>query len=78
MLEILRPIIGVIVGILIVLYRNKICVYIQKSYKKMPQYEEGVKSLKVRFNVRPTIIAILGFLIAIFSIMGFIMGVIAP
>ena len=43
---------------------------LQKSYEKFPKYEDGVKSLNMKFTIRPIFITILESIILIVSIVG--------
>ena len=66
------PINGIIFGIILIVFRKKICELLQKSYEKFLKYEDGVKALNMKFTIRPIFITILGGLILIVSIFGLI------
>lgn len=77
MFNLFLPLIGVLVGILIIIFRIAISNAIRVSYEKMPKFEDGVKSLNLRFELRPIFIAILGIVILCFSAVGFLLGIIS-
>ena len=68
MMNFIRPTIGLILGILIIIFRKKICVYIEKLYNNFPIYKDGVKALNISFTVRPLFILVIGLLIIMFSL----------
>ncbi len=68
----LGPTIGLFIGLSIILFRKIIAALLENSYEKFPKYNDGIKTFKIRFKVRPAFIAILGLLISVFSIIGFI------
>ncbi len=47
------PINGIIFGIVLIVFRKKICILLQKSFENFPKYEDGVKTLNIRFTIRP-------------------------
>ena len=67
-----EPINGIILGILLIVFRNKVCMFLQRVYEKFPKYEDGVKMLNIKFTIRPIFITILGSLILIISIFALI------
>ena len=69
------PINGIILGIVLVVFRKKVCELLQKSYEKLPKYEDGVKALNMKFTIRPIFITILGSLILIISIVVLFQGI---
>jgi len=72
MVSIIGPLISLIVGILVIIFRNKIGLYIQKSYESFPQYKDGVKTFKMKFSVKPAYIVIVGIIIFFFSFISLI------
>ena len=66
------PLISFIVGILSIIFRNKICLYVQKSYENFPQYKDGVQTFKMQFSVRPVYIVVVGIIICLFSFISLI------
>lgn len=71
MKHLLGPTIGFFVGVSIMLFRNVIVSFLEKSYEKFPRYDDGIKTLKFRFKIRPIFIVVLGLIISVFSIIGF-------
>lgn len=61
---------GVAVGIGLIVFRNSACALLQKSYEKFPKYEEGVKSVRIKFSIRPIFIIVLGIIVLMFSLVG--------
>ena len=72
-MSIIQAIIPIIFGILAIIYRQKVSIFIQKAYEKFPKYEDGVKAFKISFTVRPvfiTILATIWILISLMSLIG--------
>ena len=70
-MSILQSTVPVIIGILAIIYRRKVSLFIQKAYEKFPKYEDGVKAFKISFTVRPifiTILAAIWILISLISL----------
>jgi hypothetical protein len=63
---------GIIIGIALIVFRKKVCVFLQKTYEKFPKYEDGIKTFNIKFTVRPFFITILGSIIIFMSIVGLI------
>ena len=74
MLIIIRPVIGVVLGVIIIIFSSQISRYITWAYQKFPKYEDGVNSFGINFNIRPFFIGLLGFAIIAFSIIGLILA----
>jgi len=72
MMQYLGPIEGFIIGVLLIVYRNKVSNWLQKGFEKFPKYDDGVKALNMKFSVRPHFIIIMGVLFVLISISGFI------
>lgn len=66
------PINGLILGIALILFRDKACKYLQKTYEHFPQNKDAVESLNIKFKIRPTFIAILGLIVSLFSLFALI------
>ena len=64
------PITGILFGFTLIVFRNKICMFLQKFYERFPKYEDGEKTFKFKYTIRPIFITTLGCLILIFSIIG--------
>lgn len=73
MSNIVGPISGALIGIMIIIFSSHIGRYITWTYQKFPKYKDGENSLGVSFNVRPFFIRLLGFVILLFSITGLVM-----
>jgi hypothetical protein len=76
MVTIIGPLISSIVGILVIIFRNKIGLYIQKSYENFPQYKDGVQTFKMKFSVKPVYIVVVGIIICLFSFISLIASLI--
>ena len=50
------PINGILFGIALIVFRNKICMFLQKSYEKFPKYKDGEKTFKFKYTIRPIFI----------------------
>ena len=74
MLIIIRPVIGVVLGVIIILFSSQISRYITWAYQKFPKYKDGVNSFGINFNIRPFFIGLLGLVIIAFSIIGLILA----
>jgi len=55
-------------GLLFIIYRNKIALYLEKLIKFFPKYKEGEDLFKPTYTVRPFFFIILGL---IYILMGF-------
>jgi hypothetical protein len=71
-MSIIQTIIPIIAGILAIIYRRKVSLFIQKAYEKFPKYEDGVKAFNINFSVRPGFITILAVIWILISLMSFI------
>jgi hypothetical protein len=71
MKELLGPLIGLFVGVSLILFRKRTASLIEKAYKRLPKYEDGVRAFDVKFEVRPMLVLVLGLIIGIFSVMSF-------
>jgi len=70
---IIQTAVSITIGILAIIYRRKVSLFIQKTYEKFPKYEDGVKAFKISFTVRPvfiTILAVIWILISLMSLIG--------
>ena len=74
MLNIIRPVIGVVLGVIIIIFSSQISRHITLAYQKFPKYKDGVNSFGINFNIRPFFIGLLGFAIIAFSIIGLILA----
>jgi hypothetical protein len=61
---------GIIFGVVLIVFRKKVCMLLQKTYENFPKYDNGVKALNMKFTIRPIFITILGGLIVPVSIVG--------
>ena len=64
------PINGIIFGVVLIVFRKKVCMLLQKLFEYFPKYENGIKTLNMKFTIRPIFITILGGLIVLVSIVG--------
>ena len=71
-MSIIQTIVPIIAGILAIIYRRKVSLFIQKAYEKFPKYEDGVKTFKISFTVRPGFVTILAVIWILISLMSFI------
>jgi hypothetical protein len=76
MVTLIGPLISFIVGILVIIFRKKIGLYIQKSYESFPQYKDGVQTFKMQFSVKPVYIIVVGTIICLFSFISLIASLI--
>ncbi len=72
MLNIIRPVIGVVLGVMIIIFSSQISRYITWAYQKFPKYKDGVDSFGIKFNIRPFFIGLIGLVIIVFSILGLV------
>ena len=71
MLKYLGPLQGFIIGFCLIIFKEKVSQLIQKAFEKFPKYEDGIKSLNMKFEVRSSYIAVLGVIFALIAIAGF-------
>ena len=71
MVKYLGPIQGIIIGLCLIVFRDRVRQFLQKAFEKYPKYEDGVKSLNMKFEVRPGYIIILGLIFIFIAIAGF-------
>lgn len=72
MADILGPIIGLIMGASIIVFRKSISIFIESSYDKFPKYKNGVKAFNLRFSIRPFFIGLFGMVVIVLSIISFL------
>ena len=72
MRQLLGPTIGFFAGVSIILFRRIIVAYLEKTYEKFPKYDDGVRTFDIRFKVKSIYVVILGLIISMFSIIGFV------
>lgn len=72
MIEYLGPLQGLIIGLILIIFNEKASQFIQKAFEKFPKYENGVKSLNMKFDIRPIYVIILGLIFLLIAIAGFI------
>ena len=63
---------GVIIGVILIVFRHKAANYIQKAFTKFPKYEDGAKTLNFQYSVKPIYLAILGVIFILIAVAGFI------
>ena len=54
-----------------IIFKEKVSQLIQKAFEKFPKYEDGIKSLNMKFEVRSSYIAVLGVVFVLIAIAGF-------
>ena len=69
-MEYLGPLQGFITAIVLFIFREKVSVLVQKGFERFPKYEDGVKSMNVSFEVRPSHIVIISLMFLFISILG--------
>ena len=70
MKEYVGPIQGIIVGILLIVLRCKISIFLRKSVEKFPKYKDGEITFNLKYGIRPIFIIILGALFILISCYG--------
>ena len=65
---------GIVIGAMIVLFRQKIAELLEKNYKNFPQNQSIIEPYKLSYKVRPIFVMIIGLVISIFSILGLFVG----
>ena len=68
----MEPLFGIVIGVLFIIFRERICTLLQIFFEKFPKYEDGVKALNINFSIRPVFIFALGVLLIFVSIIGVI------
>ena len=68
------PFIGIALGAMIVLFRQKIAAFLEKSYKDLPQNRSIIEPYKLSYKIRPIFVMFIGLVISIFSILGLFLG----
>jgi len=69
---IIQTSVSIIVGILAIIYRRKVSLFIQKVYERFPKYEDGVEAFKINFSIRPVFITILAAIWILISLISLI------
>ena len=70
-MEYLGPLQGFITAIVLFIFREKVSVLVQKGFEHFPKYEDGVKSINVSFEVRPSHIVVISLMFLFISVLGF-------
>ena len=70
-MEYIGPIQGVIIGLCLIIFKEKVSQFLKKAFEKFPKYEDGAKSLNMKFEVHPRYITILGLIFILIAIAGF-------
>ena len=70
MVDIFTPILGIIWGGLIIIFRNRLSVYLERFYNKFPKYKNGIKTFNLEFKIKPYFFGALGSVIIIYSVLG--------
>ncbi len=64
------PLMGITYGILLIIFRKKISIYLEKAYQKFPTNKISEQFYKLSYKVNPIYIAILGIIIIAFGVIG--------
>ena len=70
MKEYIGPIQGIIVGILLIVFRCKVSILLRKSVERFPKYKDGEETFNLKYGIRPIFIIILGALFILISCHG--------
>jgi hypothetical protein len=62
------PLIGFLEGLLLIIFRKKISIYLEKAYEKFPTNKISGQFYKISYKVNPWYIASLGVVIIVMSI----------
>jgi len=71
MVKYLGPLQGLIVGLCLIIFKEKISLLFQKAFEKFPKFEDGVNSLNMNLEVRSVHVMIIGLIFIAISIAGF-------
>ena len=70
-MEYIGPIQGFIIGLCLIIFKEKISQLLKKAFEQFPKYEDGAKSLNMKFKVHPGYITLLGLFFIFIAIAGF-------
>jgi hypothetical protein len=70
MKEYVGPIQGIVVGVLLIVFRDKVAIFLRKSVERFPKYKDGEKTFNLKYSIRPIFIIILGVLFILISCYG--------
>lgn len=62
------PLIGIAQGVLLIIFRKKISIALEKAYKKFPTNKISEQFYKISYKVNPIYIAILGVIFIAMSV----------
>jgi hypothetical protein len=68
----LGPTQGFLIGVLLIVFRNKVAIYLEKIFIKFPKYRDGAKSLNYQYSVKPIYLVILGVIFILIAMGGFV------
>lgn len=68
----MSPMLGFVIGLCLIMFKEKVSQFLRKVFEKFPKYEDGAKSLNMRFEVHPGYITILGLIFILIAIGGFL------
>jgi hypothetical protein len=66
--DIVRPGIGIILGVLIIILKRNISKKVETYYMRFPKYKDGFKALNLELYIRPFFIGALGYILIILSL----------
>ncbi len=64
-----RPLIALLEGLLLIVFRKKISIFLEKAYQKFPTNKISEQFYKISYKVNPIYIFILGLVFILISIM---------
>jgi len=67
----MKPLIGVLLGAVLIVFSRQVALYLQTAYEKLPRYGSASQSRCLRLEVRPFFIVVLGIVIAMVSLVRF-------
>ena len=67
----MKPLVGILLGAALIVFSRQVARYLQTAYEKLPQYKSASQSRRLRLEVRPLFIVILGMVIALVSLLSF-------
>lgn len=69
----LGPLVGILQGLLLIIFREQISIFLEKVYKNFPTNKISSQFYKMSYQVRPVYIGILGAVLIGFSCLSFVL-----
>lgn len=66
------PLQGLIIGLLLLFFKEKISFFAKNTLEKFPKYQDGIKLLNINLDVRPAHIMIIGLIFIFLAVAGFL------